>query len=383
MSALETDSRAAADRLLQQLGGHGAMICTDQANVRFVLGTANHADTVYGDTPFWAIIAPGGVRVVSGAADVPEAAAQLGLDKVEGYGRIVVHGDDRLAASAATGRSLEEAAAAALRSLGVTGSAVMDAVPSSGLGGLRSATELEIVVDGSPFDLARAVKDTRAIATLERVNRVVEAAIAGALATVADGMTEDELGVAIRTGIAARGAWPTLCVVGFGERGAIPEAWPSAREIASGELIRLDVGATLDGYHADLARTAVLGEPDTWARTTYDALHAGQDVLLEAARPGATAAEVFAAGLAATREAGLAHYARHHLGHGIGLSVYETLIVGPHDETVLREGMTLCLETPYYEIGVGGIQLEDAVVIEPSGARRLGTLERRLLRAGP
>ena len=75
---------------------------------------------------------------------------------------------------------------------------------------------------------------------------------------------------------------------------------------------------------------------------------------------------------------GIPHYQRHHCGHGIGLEVYDSPLIGPKDQTVLEEGMVFCLETPYYEIGWGGLLVEDTVVITKDGARMFNQRPRDL-----
>jgi Xaa-Pro aminopeptidase len=90
------------------------------------------------------------------------------------------------------------------------------------------------------------------------------------------------------------------------------------------------------------------------------------------------AADLFALAVDVTQRRGLAPYRRHHCGHGIGLDAYEAPIVGPDDDGTLEEGMTFCFETPYYELGWGGMMVEDAVVVTVDGARALTTLSRGL-----
>jgi Xaa-Pro aminopeptidase len=138
------------------------------------------------------------------------------------------------------------------------------------------------------------------------------------------------------------------------------------------------VGCLLDGYWSDIGRTAVVGSPTTLQSQRYDAILDGLDAQLAAARPGVSAASVFDLAVATTESAGLAPYRRHHCGHGIGLDVYEAPIVRPGEDVPLEEGMTFCFETPYYEIGWGGMMIEDALVVTADGVAPLTTLARGL-----
>lgn len=82
--------------------------------------------------------------------------------------------------------------------------------------------------------------------------------------------------------------------------------------------------------------------------------------------------------VATTRRRGIRHYQRHHLGHGNGLEGYEHPLVSPGSSMKLEPGMVICIESPYYEPGFGGIQIEDIVKITEDGYRRLTQIERKL-----
>src|SRR5262249_16862429 len=146
-----------------------------------------------------------------------------------------------------------------------------------------------------------------------------------------------------------------------------------------GELLRMDVGCDVDGYWSDMARTAVLGAPTPLQRARFDALLAGQQAELQAIRPGCRAGELFDLAVRTTRAGGLREYRRHHTGHGIGLEIYEPPSIAPGGAEIVLEGMVLCLETPFYEIGWGGILTEDTLVVTADG-HRCFTISSRELR---
>ena len=95
-------------------------------------------------------------------------------------------------------------------------------------------------------------------------------------------------------------------------------------------------------------------------------------------RPGVPAKNVFAAAVEATREAGIPHYRRHHVGHGIGLDTYDAPMLNETTETPLESGMVFEVETPYYELGFAGLQVEDTVVVTEDGCRVLTRSMREL-----
>ncbi|MDH3398077.1 MAG: aminopeptidase P family protein, partial [Acidimicrobiia bacterium] len=105
---------------------------------------------------------------------------------------------------------------------------------------------------------------------------------------------------------------------------------------------------------------------------------AGEDAQLRIAAPGVLASTLFATAVESVEDAGLRPYRRHHCGHGIGREVYEPPIVSPGTELPLQSGMVLCFETPFYEIGWGGMMVEDTVVITADGNQRLNHSDRSL-----
>jgi Xaa-Pro aminopeptidase len=134
----------------------------------------------------------------------------------------------------------------------------------------------------------------------------------------------------------------------------------------------------VEGYTSDIARNFALEEPSARTRSLYDAVLHGEDVAIAALRPGVVAAEVFEAGVRAIRQAGIPEYNRHHIGHAVGLEVYDTPTLMPEDRTPIELGMVFEVETPYYELGFGGLQPEDTVLVTEQGGELLTTLSRQL-----
>jgi Xaa-Pro aminopeptidase len=163
-----------------------------------------------------------------------------------------------------------------------------------------------------------------------------------------------------------------------GERSALADAAPTGRRLRPGDLLRFDVGCVLDGYWSDVGRTAVVGDPTAKQARRYNAIYAGEQAQLEAARPERSARELFDIAVEAVEARGLSPYRRHHCGHGIGSEVYEPPIIGPSSDIPLRAGMTFCFETPYYELGWGGMMVEDTVVITETGSEMLTRSDRTL-----
>lgn len=233
--------------------------------------------------------------------------------------------------------------------------------------------------DGSKVLIdARMVKTEEEILRLSYAAHVTEEAIQAVLSRLVEGSTELEAKRLFQEFLVQRDVEPRLTVLGFGSHGAFPNSQPGTRELAPGDIIRFDVGGVFRHYWSDLSRIAVFGEPTDRTRRYYNALLLGQQAGLDAARPGTTAGTVFETTLQVVRNEGIPEYRRQHVGHGIGLNIYDPPILRRGNETVLEPGMTLCVETPFYEAGFGGLQVEDLVLVTETGSRLVTKSSREL-----
>jgi Xaa-Pro aminopeptidase len=159
----------------------------------------------------------------------------------------------------------------------------------------------------------------------------------------------------------------------------LADAYATPAKLRSGDLVRFDIGCTVDGYWADMARTAVVGEPTREQQQRYDALLAGEEAQRALARSGVSAGDLFKVAVERVRQGALPAYRRSNCGHGIGIDVHEFPALSAANEGVaLEDGMTLCVETPYYQIGWGGMMVEDMIVVGPTGNECLTHLPREL-----
>jgi Xaa-Pro aminopeptidase len=221
------------------------------------------------------------------------------------------------------------------------------------------------------FRRARMVKSPHEVGRLERAAQIAEDGVAAVLAMLEPGVTEREAALVYEQEVLRRGASPFFTVVTIGERAALADVYPSDRALAPGDLVRFDLGCVYGAYRSDISRTAVLGAPTDKQRRSYAAVLAGEQAAIQAMKPGVPVSQIFDVAVRVTREHGLPHYQRHHVGHGIGLEPYDPPTINAATDTALEPGMVFCVETPYYEHGWGGVQVEDAVEITAGGVRRL------------
>lgn len=225
---------------------------------------------------------------------------------------------------------------------------------------------------------ARTTKTANEVERLRRATVLVEDGFRKIIDTAQAGMTETDLAAMVAERMVAGGGIPRFVSVTTGPRSALADAYATGRRIAKGELIRIDAGCTVDGYWSDMARTFVFGEPDARQAKTYQALRIGLEEELAAVRGGIAANELFAVAMNAVKANGIPHYKRQHCGHGIGLRTYDSPLVNSVDTTKLVEGMCLCVETPYYELNLDGMMVEDTIRVTATGYEPITTISREL-----
>lgn len=235
----------------------------------------------------------------------------------------------------------------------------------------RELPDVKWIMAASLFRWVRAVKTAEEVERLATVGAITERSIAAALEMASAGASERDLARAFHSKTVGEDGFPVLGCIGFGERSALMNVQPSDRTLRVGDMIRFDVGGHFKHYRADIARNVSFGEPLRETRIKYDALNRGVQRGIEKIRPGISASEVFEVVVDTVRKEGIPHYRRSHVGHGIGLDGYDLPLLAASSSDILEEGMVLCIETPYYELGCIGLQVEDMLVVRSGGAEML------------
>ena len=360
------------------------LVTADPDHVGYLTGYRTSLLDVDRDYLTAAVASRDDVRLVTGASDSAPALEFLpDPATIHRYGTFHFAGNHRPApadampvATADFAAALLAAVAASLRHGHVLGIDVPDKCTADLL---RDRFSDHRTIDGRPALLdARSTKLPEEVIRLEAAARCAEAGLERALHVVRPGMTERALAAVISHCMIDAGAVPRFLVVTSGERSARVDTYATAKIVEPGEIVRFDIGCTLDGYWADIARTAVVGEPTALQRDRYAALLSGQSAQLDLAKPGVSAADLFHAAVRTVRGTGLADYQRHHCGHGIGVAAHEPPTIALHEATALAEGMVLCVETPIYLPDWGGMMVEDMLGITADGHRRLTRSDRHL-----
>lgn len=243
--------------------------------------------------------------------------------------------------------------------------------------------EVTLLPAAGIFRTIRMVKTPAEVERLRRAQAAAEAGIKAVAAAAAPGLSEREMVRIYTSTVALQGARPTIALIKVGRSAALGQLPPEETPLARGDHVWFDVGALADGYHADLARILSLGEPSAKLRRYYDAALAGEDHAFRITRPGLRADRLFQEIVEAVRAAGIPHYRRHHVGHGIGAEIYDPPVLNAATATPIEAGMVINVETPYYELGWGAVHVEDPYLVGASGTNEwLTTLSRDLLVVG-
>lgn len=213
----------------------------------------------------------------------------------------------------------------------------------------------------------RAVKDPTEIAAIRSACAAADRALADLLGSggLRPGRTEREVARDLEARMADHGAEAPAftSIVAAGANSAVPHHRPTGAVLTSGDLVKLDFGAVVEGYHSDMTRTVVLGEPAGWQRELYDLVLRAQLAATAAAVPGAEVAAVDAVARDLIADAGHGPEFTHGLGHGVGLRIHEAPSLAATGVGTLAAGMAVTVEPGVYLTGRGGVRIEDTLVV--------------------
>jgi len=254
-------------------------------------------------------------------------------------------------------------------------------LPYAALERLRELSPAEWVPTKGVVERLRLKKTPEEVQRIRKAQALAEEALAHALTLLRPGVEEREVALEIEFFLRRRGAEGVAFppIVASGARGALPHAGASEKRLEPGELITLDLGAKVAGYHSDMTRTFALGKPSPEMRRVYQAVLAALEAALENLKPGRTGKEVDALARETLKRHGLDRHFVHSLGHGVGLAVHEGPSLSPYTEEVLEPGMVVTVEPGVYLPGVGGVRIEELVLLTEEGIELLSRFPRGYL----
>jgi Xaa-Pro aminopeptidase len=324
-----------------------ALLVTAPANLRYLTGFTGSAG--------YAVVAAGLRRFVTDFRYVEQAAAEVpGFDREQGPQELIgALADGWPAGPLRLGFDDAHVTVRALERLRKT-------VPD----------RIELVSAGGVVEAERAVKEPGEIERIRAAAALVDEVYGWVRERGLVRRTEREVAVALEHHMRELGAaGPSFdSIVASAEHGALPHAEPRDVAIVSDTLVTLDIGAQLDGYCSDCTRTWATGSPSEPLLEAYALTLRAQLAGLEAVRAGAVGQEVDAVARRLIDDAGHGEHFGHGLGHGVGLEVHEAPRLGRGSEAELAAGNVVTVEPGVYLPGVGGVRIEDLVVVAEGGA---------------
>ncbi|HEU4325842.1 MAG TPA: Xaa-Pro peptidase family protein [Roseiflexaceae bacterium] len=237
------------------------------------------------------------------------------------------------------------------------------------------------VEDATPlFASLRMVKDAEELETMRAAVRIIEESLREAIGQIRVGMTERQLAEIWDRAMQARGGSPSFgTIVASGPHAANPHHSNGDRAFQPGDLIILDGGSWYEGYASDITRTVAVGELSPEARRIYEVVKLANEVGRDACRPGASGEQIDRAARDVIEDSGYGPQFLHRTGHGLGMEVHEPPYIVSGSVNPLPVGATFTIEPGVYVAGLGGVRIEDDMVITADGAESLTTFERELI----
>jgi Xaa-Pro aminopeptidase len=351
-------TRARRDRIREQLPvlGAEAMLVTKLVNVRYLTGFSGSAG----------IVLVGTEDVFFTDSRYDEQSAREAAD----CRRVIPPKDgDKVLAAEIVGAGISKLAIEASHVTLSTARQWRENMPS-----------VELVETSGVVEELRKVKDATEVEALRRASAIGDEGLRRLLTRLREGMTEVEAAAELEDAMRRAGSeglsFPTI--IAFGEQAAEPHHSPTERRLGRGDLIKLDFGATKDGYHSDMTRTIAFGDPAPELEKIYEIVRSAQQAGVEAVAAGRSGEEVDAAARSIVEAAG--HTFGHGTGHGCGLEVHEAPGIRRGSDDVLAPGMAVTVEPGIYVPGLGGVRIEDLVVVTEDACDVLTRSPKELVR---
>jgi Xaa-Pro dipeptidase len=227
----------------------------------------------------------------------------------------------------------------------------------------------------------RMIKDSKEIGIMREAARLADYGVEVGFSALKEGVTEMEVVAVIEKELKQKGiqsmAFSTMVL--FGEKSGLPHGIPGNRRLQEGDLVLFDLGVVLEGYCSDITRTVAYRSAGEQQREIYETVLQAQLSALDACKPGTPIGELDKTARNVIEKAGYGKYFPHRVGHGLGIEVHEYPSLTSTNTQPLQPGMTFTVEPGIYVEGVGGVRIEDDVMITEKGCEILTNFSKELL----
>lgn len=220
---------------------------------------------------------------------------------------------------------------------------------------------------------ARMKKDEREMNAIRKACEIADQGYSYIVNQIRPGMTEKEVENRLLYYMKSIGAQKESfdIIVASGPNGAKPHAKAGQRIIQQGDFVTMDFGARFEEYCSDLTRTVAVGSAQSVLYQIYEIVRIAQETAIHAIRPGKRCREIDSCARSVIEKAGYGKEFTHNLGHGIGIACHESPDFSGMDDTILEPGMVLTVEPGIYVEGIGGVRIEDDILVTASGCEIL------------
>jgi Xaa-Pro aminopeptidase len=240
------------------------------------------------------------------------------------------------------------------------------------------AKELDLLSLASPVKKARRIKDAAELSRIEAAAGAADAALlevepmllGAGDAPITEADVRNELEYRMRLHGADDRSYETIVATGP-QHAARPHHDVSRRRIVDGDTVIVDVGALCDGYHSDMTRSYVIGEPTEQQREIYELVEVSHRAGIGVLRAGTTARQIDSACREVFDDAGCGDWFLHGTGHGVGLDIHEPPFHSQASDDLIEAGNVVTIEPGLYRVNFGGFRIEDLLVVTEHGSRVL------------
>ncbi|WP_069808010.1 M24 family metallopeptidase [Vulcanisaeta thermophila] len=252
--------------------------------------------------------------------------------------------------------------------------------PSGPVGKELTSTGVKVTDISNNILRLREIKDEEEVNYVRRATEITDEVLNEIQSMGLEGRRENEIAGLIYKGFLERGAQDAAFkpIVASGPNGAYPHHNPTGRVIGRGEAVTIDLGARFNYYCTDITRTFGVGNLSKELRDMALAVLESQKKAINTIKPGVKASEVDLVARRVLEEYGYGQYYIHSTGHGVGVEIHERPALSPNSNDALVKGHVVTVEPGVYIKGVGGVRIEDTLVVTESGVEVLSKFSRDL-----
>ncbi|WP_117152343.1 M24 family metallopeptidase [Paraliobacillus quinghaiensis] len=245
---------------------------------------------------------------------------------------------------------------------------------------LSMFSEVQVVSVENKLNDMRVVKDADEIAVMRRAAKMADFGVQIGIDALVEGITEMEVLAKIEYELKRKGiremSFSTMVL--FGEKSGDPHGNPGERKLKAGDMVLFDLGVVLEGYCSDITRTVAYKSVTDKQREVYQTVLNAQLASLDISKPGTRVGDLDTIARDIITEAGFSEYFPHRIGHGLGINVHEYPSMSHLNDGILKEGMVYTIEPGIYLPSVGGVRIEDDVLITVDGFETLTKFPKEL-----